>query len=178
MRSNFLDLANATIANQLTCKTEARIGALLRTRLPDSSIVLRKLDQLLTFTNGERHRLFTIDILALTHRHTSNHCMPVVRRSDNNGIDVGSVEQVAEVNVFLGAFENFGCFLKMLQVDITDRNTLNTRTACDVTCIAQTLAEAAFATASANQANANLVIRRDAAWACCLRFGFSRLSTC
>jgi hypothetical protein len=66
----------------------------------------------------------------------------------------------------------------MLQVDITDRNTLNTWTACDVTCISQTLAEAAFATASANQANANLVIRRDAAWARSLRFGFSRLSTC
>jgi hypothetical protein len=66
----------------------------------------------------------------------------------------------------------------MLKVDITDRNTLYTWTACDVTCISQTLAEAAFATAGTNQANANLVIRRDTAWPGRVRFGFSRLSTC
>ena len=97
MRNDFLDLANATVAHQLTCETEARIGALLRTRLPDSSIVLRKLDQLLTFTNGECHRLFTIDILALAHSHTGNHCMPVVRGSDDNGIDVLALEHLTVV---------------------------------------------------------------------------------
>jgi len=89
----------------------------------------RFLDDLLnqfTFVDRQREWLFAVDVFARVHCFDGNLCVPMIRRSDHDRVDVFSVENLSIVIVgirFLAlALLNLGhVFAQHIRVDVSQR---------------------------------------------------------
>src|SRR5262245_29508241 len=71
-----LQLADATITDQLTSEAEIFVAALLTAGLQNAFGLARGLDEAFAFIDGERERFLAIHILAGAHGCRGHKCMP------------------------------------------------------------------------------------------------------
>src|SRR5262249_8986938 len=83
-----LDLADAAAAHQLAGGAELVAGALLAAGLEDAVVLAGRLDHGAGLADGQRQRLLAVDVLAGLARLDSRDGVPVVRRGDDDGVDV------------------------------------------------------------------------------------------
>ena len=107
--SRLLDLADAAVANHGhgAEKAELHFRALLRADLKHAVGLARTLTDLLAFVDGERERLFAIDVFAGTHGVDGDLGVPVIGRDDGDHVDVVAIEQLAIVFVDVGLAAGF-----------------------------------------------------------------------
>ena len=74
------------------------IGALLAAALEDALVLLDRVAHGPALGDGQRQRLLAIDVLAGLRRQDDGHGVPVVRRADQDGVDVLAIEQFAEID--------------------------------------------------------------------------------
>src|SRR5207253_2237989 len=79
----------------------AELAALLAPGLEDDLIGLDGIDDLAAFADGVRQWLLAVDVLLRLRRHDARDRMPMVRRRDDDGIDVLAVQELGEVFVRL-----------------------------------------------------------------------------
>ena len=65
--------------------------------------LLQDLDNLLAFLNGERERLFAINVLSCLHSFNCNLRMPMVGGHDRDNIDVFAIEDLTIIFVFVSS---------------------------------------------------------------------------
>jgi hypothetical protein len=94
-----LELADAAVADQRAGEAEDARGALLRAELEDAFVALHFFAQSPVFGEVEAHRLFEIDVLAGADGGDGRENMPVIGRSDEDGVNVLPGEQFAEVGI-------------------------------------------------------------------------------
>ena len=78
---------------------EMRRAALLRAHLDDAIVAARGVDHDAALADGERERLFDVDVLARLARHDRRQRVPVIGRADDHRVDVLAIEDAAEVAV-------------------------------------------------------------------------------
>ena len=83
-----VDLADASVANQLAGQPVAIVGALLAAGLEDAVVFSGRLDHRLAFLDGQRQRFFAVDVTAGLHRGDRGQRVPVVDRADRDGVQV------------------------------------------------------------------------------------------
>ncbi len=98
---NHSNLTDAAIADQLTGKTIHLHRSLLGAGLDDAVVSPSGLDQCPAFGNVHRHRLLAVDVLAgLACQHAGLYVVDV-HGTDDHGVEVFSVQQLAVVLVSL-----------------------------------------------------------------------------
>ena len=104
---DLLDLAQASAAGRGHGAAEqlGLVAALLRADLHHLAGLLDGGDELLAFVDGQRQRLFAIDVLAGFERRQGDGRVPVVGRADRHGFDIVAIEQLAIVLEDLGLGE-------------------------------------------------------------------------
>ena len=108
--------------------------ALLGSHLEDSLGLVQNLDDLLSFENRQRQRLFAVDILAGPHRFDGDLRVPVIGGDNGHNLHIFPVEQLAIVFEHFGVaresffrlnlFDLVATFFFVLGVNITDGNTV------------------------------------------------------
>src|SRR5205823_4380221 len=96
-----LHLADAAVADELAGPAEAaaELAPLLAAGLEDDLVLADRVHDLPPLGDGHGQRLLAIDVLAGPGRQDAGDGVPVVRRGDDDGVDVRAGEQVAEVIV-------------------------------------------------------------------------------
>ena len=77
-------------------------GSLHRADLKDAASLFDDLLNQLAFVDGQRERLFAVDVFSGVHRFDRDLGVPVVGRGDHDRIDVFSIEDLAIVLVGVG----------------------------------------------------------------------------
>ena len=88
-------------AEDLSGLLQVRHVALLSSHLHDSLVLVLRGDHGLSFAEGMRERLLHIDVFSLGAGGNGHRHMPVVRRSDEHGVDIRPCEQTTIIRVFL-----------------------------------------------------------------------------
>ncbi len=96
------DVADVARAHELEAALVVAAGALLRAHLHHALVGGRRLQHPVAFAHHVRQRLLDVDVLARGARQDRHERVPVVGRRDHDGVDVGPVEQLAEVLVRRG----------------------------------------------------------------------------
>jgi hypothetical protein len=73
----------------------------VRADLRDAVVAAGGFDHAAAFVNGDRQRLFAINVFAGVAGGNGLNCVPVVRRGDDHGIEISPLEQLAEVAIGL-----------------------------------------------------------------------------
>src|SRR5207302_6936056 len=95
--------------------------ALLHPNLAHAIVHTGGLDDGRPFLDSPREWLFYIDILAGIQRVDGCAGMPVIRRGDEDGIDLLHFEQLAMIGKALGIDRFLACLVDLLTVDIAHR---------------------------------------------------------
>ena len=74
-----------------------RRAPLLRAHLDDAVVAAGRVDHHPPFADGERERLFDVDVLARLAGQHGRDRVPVIRRADDHRVDVLAIEDAAEV---------------------------------------------------------------------------------
>ena len=94
-----LELADAAVADKGAGEPKDARGALLGAELKNAFLAMDFLSQGPVFGEVEAHGLFEIDILAGADGGQGGEHVPVIGRGDENGVNVLTSEQLAEVGV-------------------------------------------------------------------------------
>ena len=99
--SHFLDLSDASRSYQCNCleKSLPRFGSLHGPHLKRTPRFLYDLLDQFAFSNCQRKRLFTINILAGQHRLDGNFGMPVIRSRNHDCINVFAVQNSSVITI-------------------------------------------------------------------------------
>ena len=92
-----LHLAQSACAHELAHLPDGGDRAVLRAGLEDARVAADGVHHVAPFTNGERHRLFAIDVLACLRGVDCLQRVPVVRRGDDHRVNVWPGQQLAVV---------------------------------------------------------------------------------
>ena len=95
--ANRADAAAAHILDGFA-EMAAELGSLLAAGLEDDVVVACRRHHRASLGNGQRQRLLAIDVLARPRRQHRRDVMPVVRRRDDDGVDVAAIEQLAKID--------------------------------------------------------------------------------
>jgi len=95
--SHRVQVADASVDDQLAGLVKLGPGTLLRTRLQDAAVTLGLIGQPAALGDCQRKRLFAVNILARAHSRDGNRHVPMVGRSDQNRVDIGPRQHVAEI---------------------------------------------------------------------------------
>ena len=98
---NPLHVAQKTVSHEFASLAELRGGTLLAASLQDAARLFDDLADLPPFGHKQRKRLLQIDVLPVARRVDGDQRMPMVRNSDDDGVDVARAVQVAEIMVRL-----------------------------------------------------------------------------
>ena len=90
-------LANTAVTNQLAGQAELRVRTLLAAVLEDDVVAFHGIDHCTAFVDGQRHRLFAVDVFSCTGRHNAHAGVPMRRRRDQHGVDVRAFQHFTEV---------------------------------------------------------------------------------
>src|SRR5690242_19918784 len=102
--------------------------ALLHADLTDSVVLARSLDDRHTFINQTCQRLLDVDVVSGVERIDGDRGMPVIRDSNENGIETVHGEELAVVNEGLG-IRSFGLGpVEVLAIYVAERVHLNVGT--------------------------------------------------
>ena len=96
---DLLDVANVAVAYQFAGETEIPGRALLTAGLKDPAVSPSGVDHLTAFANGQAERFFAIDVFAGPHGQDGHGRVPMIRRRDQDSVDIITSQQVAEVVV-------------------------------------------------------------------------------
>ena len=99
-------------------------AALLRADLENTFGLPLDFDEPLAFVDGQGERLLAVNILSCLHCGDGNQRVPVVNRAADDGIDIFSLQQLAEIGIAFGAWEKFLSGRKVTGVNVTDSNDL------------------------------------------------------
>ena len=77
------------------------LATLLRTDLENATGLLKDFQNLLTFANRQRQRLFAIDVFASQHRVDGKFGVPVINGTDHDRIDIFAIKNSAIIFVGL-----------------------------------------------------------------------------
>ena len=93
--------ADAAVADVLDGAAEVAVefGALLAAGLEHDVVVARRLHHRARFGDRQRQRLFAIDVLASASGEDRGDGVPVIRRADDDGVDIAAIQQFAEIDV-------------------------------------------------------------------------------
>ena len=105
--SNFdlVHFANTTVTNALNgpAKVSTKLGTLLAANLKYNVVPLSRLNCLKCRPDGHCQRLFTVNILLRIGSHDGRHSVPMVRRTNNDGINRFVPQQISEIIIRLAA---------------------------------------------------------------------------
>jgi hypothetical protein len=96
-RLDAADRADAAVPDQLAGHAEPAVGTLLAAGLEDAPGLFRGPDDLSALLDRQRERLFAVHVFAGPHRRDRDHGVPVVRRADDHGVEVGPRQKLAVV---------------------------------------------------------------------------------
>ena len=158
------DLAEAAAGHDLARLLEVRPTSLLHAGLHHALRFGDGLQQRLAFLDAVRDRLLDVDVFARAHRVDSHGDVPVIGRADHDRIDIGLFQQLAVI----GELARFGRyflarFLAVRFVDIADGHDLA------AAALVQQAQQILAASASADAANADAVVRAQNAAVRCGR---------
>ena len=94
-----LDFSNRTVLNEPASLAKLMVGPLLQPRLEHAAIAADRPDHGLCLADGQRGRLFTVDILARGGRQNRCRCVPIVAGGNHYGVDVAAGKQFAQIVV-------------------------------------------------------------------------------
>ena len=97
-----VQLAEFALLRQLDGDAEIGIAPLLLADLGHAAVLPHRLDESLPFGDGPRHGLLDVDVLLCLGGGDAVQGVPVFRRGNEHGIDVGTGQQVTEI-VIVGA---------------------------------------------------------------------------
>ena len=117
-------------------------AALLRAGLENAFGLPMNFNKPLAFVDGQRERLFAVNILAGLHRSHGNQRVPVINRAADDGVNILSLQQPAKVGIAFGAGKILLSGRKVDGVNVTDSNDL-TISPC-ISCVAPALRAAAY----------------------------------
>ena len=102
------ELADPPVAHQLARIAEVVRRALLASGLKHGCVSPGGLDHLFRLANGQSQRLFAVDVLARATRGDGDDGVPVIRHSDEHGVDVRAGKQLLELVVSIASGERAG----------------------------------------------------------------------
>ena len=100
-----VDLADDAVAYEFAGHTELFAGTLLGAGLQDALIATHGVDEGERLVDVVGERLFTIDVFASIQCSDGDEGVPMVRRGDDDGVDVLALQQLAEVGIGFTTFE-------------------------------------------------------------------------
>ena len=135
-------LAKHSVTNELDGSYElaAIRRALLHSSLENTARAADFADDVPRLANGQRQRLFAIDVLSRVGGHDGHRGMPMVRCADDNGIKIRPCQHIPEITIFGASFVLAGfllvgvCLLReivgvvhLAGIDVADGNDLHAR---------------------------------------------------
>ncbi len=99
---DFLEPAQALVADEFAGEVKIAAAALLRAGLENDLVVAHGLDDVAALVHGERERFLAIDILPGFGGGDIDERVPVIGRGLNDGVNVLALQQLAEVGEFRG----------------------------------------------------------------------------
>ena len=105
---NFLELADAAVADEFAGEAEALAAALLGAGLQDHLVVAHGLDHVAALIDGQGEGLLGVDVLLRAGGGDVDQAVPVVGRAVDDAVDVVALEQFPEIVGGGGGLAIFG----------------------------------------------------------------------
>jgi hypothetical protein len=122
-----MEPAKHPAASDIHGKTKTSVATALRAGLIDGSQTLHRIGDGSALGDGQRNRLFAIDVLACLCGFDGNNGVPVVGRRNQHSVDVIADENFAEVivrgtvSVAIRRIDRFLCLGPVVGIDVADR---------------------------------------------------------
>ena len=120
------DRAKLTAVEVLECLVECRAGSALRAHLDHAAVLSGRGDHLPAFPDIVRQRLFHVDVFARLARPHGGQGVPMVRRGDDDGVDILVVKQFADIavngDIVAAVLERLGFTVQVGTVHVAQRD--------------------------------------------------------
>jgi hypothetical protein len=107
-----------------------RRAALLRAHLHHTLVPPGRVHHHASLSDRQGERLLDVHVLAGLTRQDRRKCVPVIRRADDDGVDVGAIDHAPEIardqiHILLEVLrETLACLRALLIVDVAERDAL------------------------------------------------------